>query len=65
MPFFGGGGGGGGGGKGVKHYVLCENGDCLPLLQKKKGKPGWKKRKHDFLGRCSRKFLGAKEHLKR
>ena len=65
MPFFLGGGAGGGWGKGVKHYVLCENGDCLPLLQKKKGKPGWKKRKHDFLGRCSRKFLGAKEHLKR
>ena len=45
MPFFfgGGGGGGGGGGKGVKHYVLCENGDCLPLLQKKKENPVGKK----------------------
>ena len=59
-----GGGGGGGGGRGlsIMFYVKMV---IVYHCYKKKGKPGWKKRKHDFLGRCSRKFLGAKEHLKR
>ena len=42
----------------VKMMIVCH-------LQKNSGKPGWKKMEHDFWGSSSRKFLGAKEHLKR